>query len=118
MKKALLYALTTAAIIVVTGWLLSLAFSGRWGAAASDAVLTSAIVAGVVQIAAFGATRLLAPKNIIAAWGAGSLVRLLTLGVYGLLVVKTFGLSPAPALLSMAVFFFLLTLVEPLFLRR
>jgi hypothetical protein len=54
----------------------------------------------------------------MAAWGAGSLVRLLTLVVYALLVVKTFGLSPAPALLSMAVFFFLSTLVEPLFLRR
>jgi hypothetical protein len=45
-------------------------------------------------------------------------VRFLTLFIYALLAVKVLGLAPVPALLSLAVFFFLSTLLEPLFLRR
>jgi hypothetical protein len=72
----------------------------------------------VVQIAAFAVTARMAPKNVIAAWGAGALARMLTLFVYALLAVKVFGLPAVPALISLAVFLFLSTLLEPLFLRR
>jgi hypothetical protein len=37
--------------------------------------------------------------------------------IYALLAVKVLGLAPVAALLSIAVFFFLSTLLEPLFLR-
>jgi hypothetical protein len=43
---------------------------------------------------------------------------MLTLFVYALLAVKVLGLPAVPALISLAVFLFLSTLLEPLFLRR
>jgi hypothetical protein len=109
------YALTIVASIALVAWLLTLALTGS---GASAAIGISAIVATVIQIGAFALTRSLVASNMIAAWGAGSLVRLLTLIVYGLLAVKVFGLPALPALLSLFVFFFLSMLLEPLFLRR
>ena len=109
------YALTIAASIALVAWLLTLALTGS---GASAAVGISAVVAAIVQIAAFTLTRSMIAGNMIAAWGAGSLVRLVTLVVYGLLAVKVFGLPALPALLSLFVFFFMSMLLEPLFLRR
>lgn len=109
------YALVTIGLIAIAAWLLTLALTD---AGAAAAIGISATVAIVVQIAAFAVTRVMAPANIIAAWGAGALARLLTLFVYALLAVKVLGLPAAPALISFAVFLFLSTLLEPLFLRR
>ena len=109
------YALMTIAMIAVAAWLLTLALTG---AGAAFAIGISATVAVVVQIGAFAVTTMMAPRNIIGAWGAGALARMLTLFVYALLAVKVLGLPPVPALISLAVFLFLSTLLEPLFLRR
>jgi len=109
------YALVTVALVAIAAWLLTLALTG---AGATSAIGISATVAVVVQIAAFAVTTVMAPKNIIAAWGAGALARMLTLFVYALLAVKVLSLPAAPALISLAVFLFLSTLLEPLFLRR
>jgi hypothetical protein len=49
-------------------------------------------------------------------WGAGTLIRFLTLGVYALVVVLAH-LPVAPALLSLALFYFISSVIEPLFLR-
>jgi len=109
------YALVTGALVAAVAWLLTLTLSGP---GATAAIGISAVVAVVVQIAAFAVTKSMIPRNVIAGWGAGSLVRFLTLFVYGLLAVKVLGLPPVPALISLVVFFFLSTLLEPLFLRR
>ena len=109
------YALVTIAVIAIVGWLLTLALTD---AGAASAIGISATVAIVVQIAAFAITTMMAPKNIIAAWGAGALARMLTLFVYALLAIRVLGLPAVPALISLAVFLFLSTLLEPLFLRR
>ena len=109
------YAFVTIAMIAIAAWLLTLALTGT---GAASAIVISATVAVVVQIAAFAVTTIMAPRNIIAAWGAGALARMLTLFVYALLAVKVLGLPSVPALISMAVFLFLTTLLEPLFLRR
>jgi hypothetical protein len=109
------YALVAVASIVITGWLLALGFSGPRDAAA---IRLSAIVAIVVQLTAFAVTKMLAPRHLVAGWGAGSLLRLLTLGVYALLAVKVLGVAPVAALVSLATFLFISTLIEPLFLRR
>jgi hypothetical protein len=101
--------------IALVAWILTLAIGG---ADAASAIGISAAVAAVVQISAFAVTRSMISHNLVAAWGAGALVRLLTLLVYGLLAVKVLALSPMPALLSLVLFFFLSTLLEPLFLRR
>lgn len=109
------YALVTIALVAIAAWLLTLALTD---AGAASAIGISATVAIVVQIAAFAVTARMAAKNVIAAWGAGALARMLTLFVYALLAVKVLGLPAAPALISLAVFLFLSTLLEPLFLRR
>lgn len=109
------YSVTTLAAVAFVALLLTRAFDA---AGASAATAISAAVAVVVQMAAFALTRSMAAGNMVAAWGAGALVRMLTLFVYAVLAVKVFGLSPAPALVSIGVFFFLSTLLEPVFLRR
>jgi len=109
------YALVTVALIAIAAWLLTLALTDS---GAASAIAISAAVAVAVQIAAFAATKTMAPTNIIAAWGMGALVRMLTLFIYALLAVKLFGLPAVPTLISFAVFLFLSTLLEPLFLRR
>jgi hypothetical protein len=42
----------------------------------------------------------------------------MTLVVYALLAVKVLGVAPVAALVSLATFLFLSTLIEPLFLRQ
>jgi hypothetical protein len=110
-----LYAATTVALIAVVGWLMTLGFAGPRDA---TAIRLSAIVAIVVQLAAFAVTKALAPHHLVAGWGAGSLIRFLTLVLYALLAVKVLGVAPVAALVSLATFLFLSALIEPLFLRR
>jgi hypothetical protein len=114
LRTLLLYVGLTVALVALVAWLLTLAFRGG---ADAIAIRTSAIVAVIVQVAAFGVTKSLAGSNVMAAWGAGALVRLLAMIIYGLLAVKVLGLAPIAALLSIALFFFLSTLLEPFFLR-
>jgi hypothetical protein len=109
------YAVAAIASIMATAWLLTLGFTGPGDAAA---IRLSAIVAIVVQLVAFAVTKAIAQRHLIAGWGAGSLLRFLTLGVFALLAVKVLGLPPVAALVSLATFLFLSTLIEPLFLRR
>lgn len=114
-RSILTYALLTVAVVAVAGWLLTLGFHGARDAAA---VRLSAAVAVLVQVAAFAVARLWATRNVVAAWGAGALLRLLTLMVYALLAVKVLALPAVAALVSIVLFFFLSTLLEPLLLRR
>ena len=114
MRNFALYAVIVVTLVSLVGWLLTLAFHGPSDAAA---IRLSAIVVIVVQLAAFGMTRLLAPRGIVAAWGAGSLLRFATLVIYALLVVKVLAMPAIAALISIAAFFFLSTLVEPLLLH-
>ncbi len=109
------YALAAIGSIAAVGWLLTMAFPGPQDA---TAIRASAIVAIAVQLVAFAVTRALARRHLIAAWGVGSLLRFLTLVVYALLAVKVLGLAPVAALVSLAAFLFLATLIEPLFLKR
>ncbi len=115
MRAFALYAVIAVTLVAIVGWLLTLGFHGPGDAAA---IRLSAILAVVVQLAAFGAIRLLGPRRVMVGWGIGALLRMLTLGVYGLLVAKVFtGIPIVPALVSLAAFYFLSTLVEPLLLK-
>ena len=109
-----LYAASAIALIAATGWLLTLGFSGPRDAAA---IRLSAAVAAAVQLAAFGVTKMVATRHLVAGWGLGSLLRFGTLVIYALLAVKVLGVAPVAALVSLATFLFLATLIEPLFLR-
>jgi hypothetical protein len=110
-----LYAIAALASVAILGWLLTMAFHGPGDAAA---IRLSAIVAIVVQLVAFAITATIAQRHLIAGWGAGALLRFLTLIVYALLAVEVLALPAVPALVSLAAFLFVSTLIEPLFLRR
>jgi hypothetical protein len=82
------------------------------GPGARAAVLTSAGVALVVQALSFLAARAAAPGRMFAVWTGGAAARLVTLVLYALVALRPLGLPAAPALLSLATFFFVTTLAE------
>lgn len=114
MKAFGLFIAATIAIVLLAGWALTLVWTG---AEAARAIQASALVAGVVQLFTFGIMRLARRSNPIAAWGLGTLLRFAVFVIYAFVIVKAFGLASGPALISLAVFFFLSTLVEPLLLN-
>ena len=114
MKRVGLYAAIAATMISLTALLMTMAFDS---ALDRRSIMISAVLAFVVQLAAFAAVALASTTNVMAGWGIGVLVRLVVLVAYALLVIQAIGLAPVAALISLATFFFLCTLVEPLVLR-
>ena len=114
MRRIAIYAAIAGGLIVASAGALALVFDGP---AERRAIVVSAALAFVVQLAAFAAIGLASAANVMAGWGIGVLVRLLVLVAYAFLVVQSIGLAPAAALISLVIFFFLCTLVEPLVLR-
>ncbi len=119
MKRYALYASVTLVLVLAAAFVLGLVFRAPGDA---RAIAISAVLALLVQISVFPAVRRLAgrPGGVMVGWGAGALVRFLTLVVYGILVVKVLApsVAPAAALIGLATFLFLSTLIEPLFLGR
>jgi hypothetical protein len=113
MKKVAIFALVSLLEIVLVGWMLAYAFQS---AAEVHAILVSALIAWIVQLASFTIARSWA-TNVIAGWGLGMLIRFFVLAIYALIGVKVLGLAITPALVSLAVFFFVSTLAEPVLLK-
>lgn len=86
-------------------------------ATAAEAVRASAWLAFIVQSFTFLIARLVARQNVIAGWGLGVLLRFASVAFWALLGIKALGLVSGPALISLVVFYFVSTLVEPLFLN-
>ena len=113
-RAVALYALLTAMTFGIVGLLLSIAFHGP---AERHALVVSATVALVVQVVSFALVYFKRrERRAMVARGIGAGLRLLTLVVYALVVVKGMALPPTPALIGMAAFLFLGTLIEPLML--
>jgi hypothetical protein len=108
------YALATIGVVAVVGALLSLAFRGPGDLLA---ISLSALLAIGVQLVAFPLSRAAGPNNLMARMGTGALLRLFTVVVYAILAAKVFELSLIAALVSLAAFFFLSTLIEPLLIK-
>lgn len=117
MKRVMRFVAATAVLIVVGAFLLGLLFRLPGDA---HAIEVSAVLAFAVQSFAFAVVLLVAGTgtNVFPAWGLGMLLRLAALAVMGFWLVRALGLRAEPALLSLATFFFVTTLVEPLLLRR
>jgi len=83
------------------------------------AMTISAAAAAGSQLVGFGCAKYLLGRkmNLFAAWGAAMAVRFVSLSVYALLVFKSLGLVPAPALITFAGLLLLTSVVEPLFLN-
>jgi hypothetical protein len=86
-------------------------------ASMASSIQASAWLAVVVQTFSFAIARLASRQQVIAAWGMGVLVRFAVVAFWAFLGIKAFGLVPGPALLSLVVFFFVSTLIEPIFLN-
>ena len=114
MKAVWMFAVVGALLIAVLGAVLALVFSG---AGERRAVVLSAAVAMGTQVITFAILRLSAKENVMAGWGLGAILRFLVLGVWALVFVKSLGLPSVAATVSLALFLFASTLVEPLFLK-
>lgn len=114
MVRALQFAAASAVVVFGGAWVIS-------GIAVDDAVTravwTSAVLAFGVQVVTFAVAWPFLAKNPLMGWGLGSLLRLLALVLYALVGVRSSGLAAAPALLSLAGFFFVSMLLESLFLK-
>lgn len=93
--------------------LLLVVFDGPGG---RRAVLVSATIASFVQVMAFMLARFAAPGNVMKAWIAGAAIRMATLVIYALFLVKPLGLPAVPALLSLVALLFVTTVLESLLL--
>jgi hypothetical protein len=114
MKKTAVFAIVSLLEIVLIGWMLTYAYQT---AADRHAIVVSAVIAWVVQLISFAIARSWAATNVVAGWGLGMLIRFLVLAMYALFGAKVLGLPLTPALVSLAVFFFVSTLVEPVLLK-
>ncbi len=86
-------------------------------AASARAIHASAWLAIGVQIVTFATVKLTARQNVFAGWGLGVLMRFATVAFWAFLGIKALALPSTPALLSLVIFYFVSTLVEPLFLN-
>lgn len=116
MLKGLL-GFTAAQAVIVFGAMVVMQRFVWTEATAADAVRASAWLAFIVQSFTFLIARLVARQNVIAGWGLGVLLRFASVAFWALLGIKALGLVSGPALISLVVFYFLSTLVEPLFLN-
>jgi hypothetical protein len=112
--QLLLFAVVSGVVIGLAGVLFGLAYHGDAG---RHAIMASAVLAWVAQAMAFTIVWRLRTWNVMAAWTLGMLLRLVVLMLYGLAGVRALSLEPEAALVSLVVFFFLSTLIEPWFLR-
>ena len=85
--------------------------------AGARAVTASAWLAIGVQVVTFAIAKLVTRQQVIAGWALGVVLRFAMVAFWAFLGIKALGLSAGPALLSLVVFFFVSTLIEPLFLN-
>jgi hypothetical protein len=115
MKLALGFAATCAAAIAAAWVIGMLLFSD---AAVQRALGMTAVLAFLVQLVAFAIARAWVKKqNVMAGWGIGIALRFAALILFGLIGVPRFGLPVGASLLALAMFLFVTTLIEPLFLK-
>ena len=110
MKAMARFGILLVALVAVTGWILSRAFTTP---GERNAILVSAILSIVVQMGTFWLAEMTRRRNaLLAGWGIGAILRGTVLVLYGLIFARLFGLPLAAALTSFAVFLFASMLLE------
>jgi hypothetical protein len=107
-------ALGTLGVVLVVGTVMALVMRGPGNA---WAIGLSGLVAIVVQLAAFSVGRAVGKDNLTARMGLGALLRFFSLVLYALVAGVVLKLPIVAALLSLFLFFFLSTLIEPFLIR-
>lgn len=113
MKATVWYATVVLLVVAGLGWFFTLFFPG---APAARALRISASIAFVVQVTGFVIARRMRTSNVIVGWAIGALLCLVSLVMFGL-ATRPLGLPVEPALLSLASFYFVTEIVEPLLLN-
>lgn len=85
--------------------------------ASAGAVRASAWLAVIVQTFTFAIAMLVARTQVMAGWGLGVMLRFATVAFWAFLGAKALGLPSTPALMSLVVFYFVSTVIEPIFLN-
>ena len=109
-----LFAIVAAVVCVVGGGILAVFYQQS---AERSAIMVSAGVALVLQLLVFAGLRLAPRDHVVAAWGVGAIARFAVLVLYALVIVKALALPTGAALVSLATFLFVLTVLEPPFLK-
>lgn len=115
MKAVGAFLAVSLALVIAGGWILGYFFPSP---AEHRAIRISAAIAVAVQLVTFAIMRIVPRDQMMAGWGIGALLRFAVLGVYGLVLAKALGLPSAAALVSLATFLFVSTIVEPLLLVK
>lgn len=117
MKRWLRYMAVSAGVAAVLGGLIVLIF----GRDVLTPVLVAAGIGLVVQALAavllFGGAGAADPSRFMVGWAGGALLRMMAVVATGLWLTREEAVADAPALLSLVTFLFVLTLIEPLFLK-
>ena len=114
MRKTAIFAAVSLLVIALLAWILTYAFPTQ---ADRHALVVSAGIAFVVQLISFIVARAWAATNVVAGWGLGMLLRFGVLAIYALVFVKVLALPMSASLVSLAAFFFVSTLFEPVLLK-
>ena len=114
MKRVAVFLLACLGTVALIAGVLAFVFTGE---GERRAVAIGAAVAVVVQLAAFAVARGFASRNVMAGWGLGVAVRFVAFALWALVLVRWLGLPGSAALLSMACYLFVTTLIEPFFLK-
>lgn len=110
MKSLGLFLLAATGAVAVLGALLAFVFRHPME---RRALVISGLLAIAVQVVTFTAARFADRKHMMTVWGFGVLLRFVTLVVYALVMLEPLGLPAPAALLSLATFLFVTTLIEP-----
>ncbi|MGQ0764613.1 MAG: hypothetical protein ACT4OZ_02990 [Gemmatimonadota bacterium] len=114
MTKALGFALAAAGLIATALGIFVLAFDA---AADRRALFISALLAFLIQMLGYAVARGIGgAKNMIIGWSAAAGLRFVALIIFAFVIVGSLSLPPTSATISFAVFLFVSTLIEPLFL--
>ena len=115
LRAVALFGVTQAVLVWAAAWVLQRFVWTDW--AGGEAVRASAWLAVGVQCVTFVAARVVARRQMLAGWGLGVALRFLAVAVWAFIGAKALGLPGGPALVSLVLFLFLSTLLEPLFLQ-
>jgi hypothetical protein len=107
----------SAGVVTLLGGLVVLIF-GR------EVLTPVAVAAGIgLMVQAFAAVLLFGtggapdPSRFMVGWAGGALLRMMAVMATGLWLTRSAVVAEAPTLLSLVTFLFVLTLIEPLFLK-
>jgi len=110
MKATVWFGAAVVLIVLVGGAMMAVLFSAPGD---RKAIVASGVVAFVVQLFAFSIARIAGPARFLSAWLLGTALRFAALVCYAVVAVKVLGMPAPAALISLATFLFITTLIEP-----